>query len=108
MKLCGIDLYSGVPQQIIRKGNQFIRSKTLITKQGNITAKLKGDSVTIVGNGGEKALVADMNVLGHGQLTKKDMAQIFFDNFERIFDPKYDATPALREAARLEKMEKMA
>ncbi len=48
MKLCGIELFSGVPQRIINKGNQFIRTKTLVTRAGNKTAALENDTITII------------------------------------------------------------
>lgn len=98
MKLCGVDLFGNIPQKIIRRGNQFARTKTLVTDAGNITARLQNDTVTIAGPAGQKARVAEVTPLGHTELSQKDMSEIFFNNFERLFDPKYDAWPAIKKA----------
>ena len=96
MKLLGIKLFGAVPERIIRKGNQFVRTKTLVTKQGNITAKLENDTLSIIGANGEEAVVGIVH--SKPPLSQEKLKTLFFNNFERLFDPKYDARPAIKKA----------
>jgi len=100
MKLFGIKLYSAVPERIIRKGNQFVRTKTLVTKQGNITAKLAKDTLSIIGANGKELevhIVPRRNITSPLSLNEKELKTKLFDVFEHLFDPKYDAMPAIKK-----------
>ena len=99
MKLFGIKLFGAVPEKIIRKGNQFSRTKTLVTKQGNITAKLEKDTLSIVGANGKECevhVVPRRNCTS--PLSPEEVKTRLFNVFEHLFDPKYDAMPAIRKA----------
>ena len=100
MKLCGIELFSGVPQKIINKGNQFVRTKTLVTRAGNITAALENDTITIIGSNGQKARITGFHPIGETNMTNKEAAEHFFRHFENIFDPQNDAISAVLKALR--------
>ena len=81
--------------KIIRQGNQFVRTKTVVTPMGSTTIKLRGDKVELEGG-----KLTDIHPIGHwsDKFTEKDAVRILFENFERLFDPKYDAWPAIKKA----------
>ncbi|MBO5947577.1 hypothetical protein J6Q66_01930 [bacterium] len=107
MKLFGIKLFGAVPEKIIRKGNQFSRTKTLVTKQGNITAKLENDTLSIIGANGKEAEVLVVPRRGSKPPLSQEKAKtILFNNFEHLFDPKYDAMPAIKKAISLDNFER--
>ena len=99
VQLFGID--RAIPSQIIRKGNQFVRNKTIVTPAGNLLAKLQKDTITILGTDG-KQRVMTMHSKDE-KITPERAAKFLYENLERLIDPKYDATPAIKEAFRLEK-----
>ena len=87
--------------KVTKKGsNQFIKTKTVVTPMGSTTIKLKGDALVV--EGGKITFIACKN----SKITPKVAAEIFFNNFERLFNPKYDATPAIKELIKLEKLDK--
>ena len=101
MKLFGIDTVGNIPSQIIRRGNQFVRTKTLVTPSGNITAKLAKDTITIIGADGEKSI---MTMTSRDKLlTPERAAKFLFENLERPFDTRYSAKPAIEQAILFEK-----
>ena len=102
MKLFGIKLFGAVPERIIRKGNQFVRTKTLVTKQGNITAKLEKDTLSIVGaNGKEYEVHVVPRNNSKATLSPEEVKTRLFNVFEHLFAPKYDASPAIRKAFKI-------
>ena len=77
--------------KIIRKGNQHVRTKTVVTPMGQAVARLKDGVMTVDGG---KVEVLDVR----GSMSKKDAIKVMFENFERLFDPKYDAWPDIKKA----------
>ena len=65
---------------------------------GSTTVKLRGDSLEIEGG-----KITKFSVRG-GKITPKQAAELFFANIERLFDPKYDAMPAIKKVMELEKL----
>ena len=97
MKIGGLEPFSGAASKVIRKGNQFLRSKVIVTPSGNVTAKLQGNTVSILGVDG-KTQVMRMSS-SDKQITPQRAAKFFFDTLEGLFDPKNDAWRDIKKAA---------
>ena len=81
------------PIKVIRKGNQYVRTKTVVTPLGNTTATLKGDKLTVTGLKSISIVGAhpyDKNLPIGDKSVQKEIKRIFFDNFENLFSKKND------------------
>ena len=74
------------PTRIIRKGNQFVRTKTILTPSKTTVARLTKNEMTI---NGQKVDVMDIMNGENGNLTPKDAIETLFNNFEKLYSPKY-------------------
>ena len=81
--------------KVVRTGNQFVRTKKIVTPIGSTTIKLQGDKIELEGG---KLVACDVFGSKKVDITPAKAAKIFFDNFERLFDPKYDAWPDIKKA----------
>ena len=97
MKIGGLEPFSGAASKVIKKGNQFLRSKVIVTSSGDINAKLKGDTVTILGVDGKKQVMR-VSSTSNERITPQRAAKFFFDSLEGLLDPKNNAWPAIKKA----------